>query len=225
MKIDFHSHTNYSFDAWNSISDIVRNAIKANLGAIAITDHGEFEGAKKASEYVKAHDLRLAIIPGMEILTEYGEILGLFLTEKISSKVFAESADEIHSQGGFVVIPHPFDFMRGSACNPEKLPKGLLSQADGIEAFNARCTLPSMNKKAGEFALQNKINLTTAGSDAHFPFEIGAAWGEIPDGVEIDIALRKGLVAPKGKHTIPFVHGTTTWLKLARKAGMLRPKI
>lgn len=204
---------------------LVRNAHNAGLGAIAVTDHGQFAGAKKASEYAKAHQVPIEIIPGMEINTEFGEILGLFLNESVVPKTFAECCDEIHSQGGFVVIPHPFDSLRGSACNPEKLPKDHLSQIDGIETFNARCTLPSSNKKAAAFALQNKIRLTTAGSDAHFPFEIGAAYGEIPEGMEIDIAMRKGLVKPKGKHTLPFVHGPTTMLKLARKAGMLRPKI
>jgi predicted metal-dependent phosphoesterase TrpH len=225
MKVDFHLHSNHSFDAWSSVRDIARHAHKAGLGAVALTDHGEFSGCGALAEYSNAHNLDLTIIPGMEIDTEFGEVLGLFLTEKIGSKVFAEACDEIHSQGGFAVIPHPFDSMRGHALNPENLSGQELSQVDGIETFNARCSLPSMNKKAVEFALTHGIKLTTAGSDAHFPFEIGAAYGEIPDGMGIDIAMRKGLVVPHGHHTPPLVHGPTSMLKFARKAGILRPKI
>ncbi len=224
MKIDFHLHSNHSFDAWTPVRTVVQYAIRAGLGGFALTDHNAISGWPGAQEFIREKKLALSFVPGCEAMTEYGEVLGLFLTEKIASKNFAEVCDKIHEQGGFAVIPHPFDPLRRSACNPEKLPPELLRHVDGIEAFNARA-LPPFNSKAQNFARSRQFKLTTGGSDAHFPFEIGAAWGEIPDGVEPAIALRKGLVTPAGRHTIPLVHGPTTALKLARKAGVLRPKI
>lgn len=225
MKIDFHTHSHFSFDAWSPVPELLKSAVKKGMGGIALTDHGTAAGWKAAQSHISEKKLPLIFIPSCEFGTEFGELIGFCLTDQIKTKNFAELCDEIHSQGGFAVIPHPFDSLRGSACNPLKLPKGLLRLVDGIETFNARCTLPSSNKKAAEFAAANKITLTTAGSDAHFPFEIGTAWGEIPDGMEPAIALRKSLVAPMGRHSFPGVHGATTMLKLARKAGMLRPKI
>jgi len=225
MKVDFHSHSHYSFDAWSPIPELMKSAAKKGLGGIALTDHGTAAGWKAAKSYISEKKLPLFLIPSCEFDTEFGELIGFCLTEPIRARNFAELCDEIHSQGGFAVIPHPFDSLRGSACNPEKLPKGMLRFVDGIEVFNARCTLPSSNKKAAEFAKANKFTLQTAGSDSHFPFEVGAAWGEIPDGMEVEIALRKSLVSPMGRHSFAGVHGATTMLKLARKAGLLRPKI
>lgn len=223
MRIDFHTHSHYSHDSWNSIPALLRKASSMALGAIALTDHGTMEGCQKASEYSLRHKMGIEVIPGCEFLTDRGELMGLFLTEMIRAKEFGEVCDQIHEQGGFAIIPHPFDPLRGSACNPEKLPPALLRQVDGIEVFNARCSLRSSNQKALAFA-EGRFPITTAGSDAHFPFEVGRAWGEIPDGVGIDIAMRKGLIAPMGKYSSPAVHGLTTTLKLARKAGIFKPR-
>jgi predicted metal-dependent phosphoesterase TrpH len=111
------------------------------------------------------------VIVGCELNTTHGEIIGLFLTEEIKSKDINEAIEEIHSQGGLVIIPHPFDKFRKSSIRDID---DYVKKIDAIEAFNARCILNNSNREALEYAKEHKIPVT-AGSDAHFTSEIGLA--------------------------------------------------
>ena len=53
-------------------------------------------------------------LPGMEIKTNIGEIIGLFINEEIHTqdKDFFKIVEKIKENNGLVVIPHPFDFLR-----------------------------------------------------------------------------------------------------------------
>jgi predicted metal-dependent phosphoesterase TrpH len=57
----------------------------------------------------------LLVIVGSEIMTEKGEVIGLFLNEEIPTRSFLEVVDSIKSQEGIVAVPHPFDRMRKSS--------------------------------------------------------------------------------------------------------------
>ena len=75
------------------------------LDGIAVTDHNTIRGGVETE---KSNKSQLEIIIGSEIKTEYGDIIGLFLNEEIKSTTFWEVIDEINSQSGLVVLPHPF---------------------------------------------------------------------------------------------------------------------
>ena len=82
VKIDLHIHTNYS-DGMLSPEQIVDTAIGCGLDVIALTDHDNVLSHNIATDYIKNNDLKLEIIPGVEINTIYKgwevHILGYFM--------------------------------------------------------------------------------------------------------------------------------------------------
>lgn len=164
-----HVHSKYSLKCGTlEPEDIIKHAVKKGLNGIAVTDHNTIKGGLEA----KKHETELfKVIVGCELNTTHGEIIGLFLTEEIKSKEINEAIEEIHSQGGLVIIPHPFDKFRKSSIGDLD---GYVKKIDAIEAFNARCILDNSNKEALEYAKKHKIPVT-AGSDAHYASEIGLA--------------------------------------------------
>ncbi len=172
MKIDLHIHTNFSWDAFSSPKEVVDAAIEKEIDCICITDHGEIKGATEAMKY--GFDKNILVIPGIEILSLEGDILGINVKKIIPDfRPPEETIQEIKKQGGMAVIPHPFWPLSNLKNNRE----ALLS-ADAIEVLNADM-FRFTNKKA--LAFSKKYNLAfTAGSDAHRVKFIGRAYLEIP---------------------------------------------
>jgi len=142
---------------------------------IAVTDHNSIEGAKRLAKFGK-----LKVIIGEEINTLVGEVIGLFLKEKISPYMsFKATIKEIKAQNGLVMVPHPFDPFRRKRLNPHVLFKWI-NNIDIIEVFNSRCFFKKSNEFAKKIAAKfNKLQIS--GSDAHFPFEIGKSITYIED--------------------------------------------
>jgi len=173
MKCDFHIHSSYSFDSNASPKEIVDKAIQEGIDCIAITDHGEIEGAFEAIEYAKGKPI--LIIPGIEIKSKEGDILGLNIKEKIPDKLSAkETIQKIKEQGGFVVIPHPF----GLFCKFKGNLKELIKEIDALEVLNAS-VFGRGNEIAQKFAKENNLPFTV-GSDSHSLSLIGKCYLEIP---------------------------------------------
>jgi len=152
---------------------MVKAALQKGIDCVAICDHGEIRGALEALEF--ATNLPILIIPGIEIKSKEGDILGLNLKSIISNGLSAEKTiEEIKRVGGKAIIPHPFGFncaFRGDL-------KKIMNIIDGIEVLNASL-FGSGNKKA--LALAEKYRLPmSAGSDAHSPAFVGRAYVEIP---------------------------------------------
>ena len=166
MKFDLHIHSKYSYDSCMDIEKILEIAKKKGLSGISITDHNTIKGSLKAMETAKKKG-GLLVIPGIEITTNYGDIIGLFINEEIKSRNALEVIDIIKSQGGIASLAHPFK--RNKAIDEE-----LLLKIDAIEVFNSRCSR-KVNQKAEELFRNSNIGIT-AGSDAHFYFEIGRGW-------------------------------------------------
>ncbi len=164
MKIDLHVHTEFSKDSNTPLRRVVREAERKELDGIAVTDHDTVEGFKR----IKDMDHDLHIIPGIEITTDEGELLGLFVEKEIKKRCAEEVVDEVHRRGGLVIVPHPFDPFRGF-----KSWKQL--DFDGIETFNSRNLLGAMNRKAENYAEEVGC-MRSAGSDAHTAWEIGKAY-------------------------------------------------
>jgi len=173
MNCDFHIHTGYSFDSNSSPKEIVDKAIKEGIDCLGITDHGEVKGALEAMEYAKGKPI--LIIPGIEVKSKEGDILGLNVKEKIPNGLSAkETIKRIKERGGFVVIPHPF----GLFCKFRGNLKELIKEIDAIEILNASI-FGNGNEIAKKFAKENNLPFTV-GTDSHFPNFIGKCYLEIP---------------------------------------------
>jgi predicted metal-dependent phosphoesterase TrpH len=173
MKCDLHVHTGYSFDSNSSPKEIVDKAIKEGIECLAITDHGEVKGALEVMEYAKGKPI--LIIPGIEVKSKEGDVLGLNVKEKIPNGLSAkETIRKIKEQGGFVIIPHPF----GLFCKFRGNLKELIKEIDAIEILNASI-FGNGNEIAKKFAKENNLPFTV-GTDSHFPNFIGKCYLEIP---------------------------------------------
>ncbi len=82
MKLDLHIHTTYS-DGMLNPEQIVDTALDCGLDCIALTDHDNVLSHKIATDYIKKNNLKLEVIPGVEINTIYKgwevHILGYFM--------------------------------------------------------------------------------------------------------------------------------------------------
>lgn len=203
MKYDLHMHSKYSPDSTISPKEMVKIAIKKGFDGIAITDHNTIKGGIKAKEYETEN---FKIIVGSEIMTNRGEVIGLFLKEEIEKyKDFHDVVTQIKDQNGIVIIPHPFDRLRRGSLLPtyDNL-KEDIKFIDCIEVFNSRCLLKRYNEKALEFGKRHGI-INTAGSDTHFANEIGNA-GVITDNEDLREAFKKGQLKIFGNKTMIMNH-------------------
>jgi predicted metal-dependent phosphoesterase TrpH len=212
LKADLHVHTEYSLDCGTPLEKIVGRCIEKGINCVAISDHGTAEGALKLKETAP-----FTIIVSEEILTQHGEIMGMFLEKTIPSGLsVAETISRIKAQGGLVSIPHPFDIFRQSALRNHILEE-IADQIDIIEVFNSRSLPPQQTAKARTFASKHGI-IQGAGSDAHTLREIGNAYVEMPEFKGKDDflkALAKGIIY--GHTTNPFIHFASIWNKLKKR--------
>lgn len=210
MKIDFHVHSIYSADSMTRLEDLYKKSKRTGI-VIALTDHNTIKGNKKMREITKD------FIPGEEVLTAQGDVIGLYIEEEIPRGIDGyEAIDRIREQGGIVYLPHMFDTTRKEAAE-------LGEEADIIEVMNGRA-FETYNKKAFEFAEKNK-KLKAAGSDAHFLFEFGRVYTEVE---EFDLENPKELLKALKKakiigHENPFVRPATSILKTLKK--VFKPKL
>ncbi len=176
VRVDCHSHTMWSGDCTTTPEELVAAVEAAAIDVLCITDHNAVAGAVKLAD-----ELPCRVIVGEELRVGSGEIIGLFLTERLPGGIgLLEAASRIRDQGGLVYIPHPFDPMR-NCLKPDDIDllvaEGLV---DGIEGRNSKTSLESLNRKAVEYGAENGL-FVGAGSDAHVPDAVGAAYVEMPD--------------------------------------------
>jgi predicted metal-dependent phosphoesterase TrpH len=179
IKIDLHIHTNCSPGARISVASLLKAARENGLDAIGICDRDIMSAVREA----KKNAGRIMIIPGMEITCRQGfHIIGLFLEESVASTDIFQALDEIHAQGGLVMLPHPFRPATGllharykaKALSGEET-GAILRKIDIIEAVNYRCSLES-NWETDKY-LHSYPNIPqVAVSDAYCPDEIGKAF-------------------------------------------------
>ncbi|CAG0997507.1 hypothetical protein METP2_03024 [Methanosarcinales archaeon] len=136
---DIHTHTRcsgfgkYSFLHFpESVTDPVKAveaARRKKLDVLCITDHNTIQGAIIA----KKHAENIDVVIGEEISSADGEILALFIQEKIKPMLDAPlTIDLIHDRGGVAVAAHPFS----PQCH--SLGKKICHlKLDGVEVFNA----------------------------------------------------------------------------------------
>jgi len=153
------------------LEQLIKLCEKRNITCIALTDHNEIAGAVALAKIAPAW---LKVIVGEEVASREGDVIGLFLKEKIPARLpLEETIAAIRAQGGVVLLPHPTDRIRHEAVGAEVAEK-VAKDIDFIETFNARTVLRGDNQSAKEIAEKNDIP-QFVGSDAHTPSEYGHA--------------------------------------------------
>ncbi len=218
IEIDLHMHTDHSPDCATPVEVLLETARDRGLGAIAITDHNEVSGALEARR-IAAGMGDLKVIVGEEVKTaEQGEVIGLFLEEKIPrGMTMAETIAAIRGQGGLVYVPHPFDRFH-SVPDYEHLLE-IVEEIDVLEVFNPRVALTAFNEEARRFAEKYRI-VPGAGSDSHVAQGLGSVRVRVHDfdgPGEFLEAMRDADITRKHKNLI-YVQA----LKLLQTTG--RPK-
>jgi predicted metal-dependent phosphoesterase TrpH len=218
IEVDLHMHTDHSPDCATPVEVLLETARDRGLDAIAITDHNEVSGALEARE-IAAEMGDIKVIVAEEVKTaEQGEVIGLFLEEKIPrGMTMAETIAEIRRQGGLVYVPHPFDRFH-SVPDYEHLLE-IVEEVDILEVFNPRVALTAFNEEAERFARKYRI-VPGAGSDSHVAQGLGSVRVRIHDfdGPEEFLeAMRDADITRKHKNLV-YVQA----LKLLQTTG--RPK-
>lgn len=203
-KADTHVHTYYSgvsnykalrFPESVTTPESQVDAARANgMGVVCITDHDAIEGAFRAQE----HGRRLGdidVVAGEEVMTDAGEIVGIWLNEWIPPRLSPEeTVDIIHGQGGLAIAPHPFSFYVDGLKDRVKDLK-----LDGIEVINGGHVDRFTNTMAQRCFFENPGRWAAIGaSDGHSNYTVGYTWTEFEGRGEAD--LRKAILA---KSTIP----------------------
>ena len=216
---DLHTHTRFSKDCLSEPDEVIAAAVKKRLSAMAITDHDEVDGAFEAARLAKEKNLPLQVIVGEEVGTDKGDLLVYFLKRRIAPGTLARVLSEVNEQKAVCCAAHPYDAKRNGIALG-KLPAAELARIDAIEALNARATFASFNDSALLFAQRNRKPVL-AGSDAHHPSEIGAAFVEF-EGVG-KLNAKNILTAKRelrGKLSSPLVHAYSRYAVLRKRLGL-----
>ena len=211
LKIDLHVHTNCSPDSLITPEELVFHAKKRGLDGVAVVDHERFDGALKIAKMTD-----LLIIPGMEIESLDGHIVGLNIREIVPKKLSAdETIDEIHEAGGIAVACHPVAFFKGG------VGKHTNSKFDAVEVINSSA-IPFKYSMKHSQALASRLGVgRVAGSDAHYAPEIGYAYTVVNAELETEkiiSAIRKGSCQPFGR-AIPLT------MRLKKEVLTLRRRV
>jgi predicted metal-dependent phosphoesterase TrpH len=182
-KFLFHIHTEKSHDALIKIDELLDFVIKNKIDYFCVTDHHTFEACeiiekKLKSEKYEKYKGKINLVKGVEIKTEYGDVIPCFIENQIKTRKFLEVVKETKKQKGLLIIPHPYHMHKNIM--------ELIRHADGIEVYNS--SLPKYkNKKACQLASENPQLMQVAGVDAHLKSELGTALNEIKISRKIEI--------------------------------------
>lgn len=202
-RYDLHIHTHYSRCSDLKPKKLLKKAKEKGLDGIAVTDHNTIKGALETKRLNK--DKNFEVIIGEEIMTDKGEVLGLYLKEEIKPGKFKKVVKDIKKQKGIAVIAHPFAVgIRKKADNKS------FNKVDAIEGFNARSLFNFENTKAQIKAKELKLPIT-AGSDSHFSSEVGKAYTKFDGNLKKAIKNKKTNI--KGNNSFSLIYRLRSSLK------------
>jgi len=177
-----------------TLPEIVDRAKAAGLQGAAVCDHDRvLEDAPDFPGFL--------LIPGVEVSTEYGHLLGLFVTGPVETKEFRQAVGAIHKQGGLAVLAHPFEH----SADPKRI-EPIAALLDGVEVWNARANrkISNANALAEDFARACGLR-RFGGSDAHVPQEVGngvtSVEAESPALAAVKAALLEGKTSVSGRNS------------------------
>lgn len=173
-KVDLHTHSVSSHDGGITAAQY-KQAIRSKvIDVVAITDHNSISFAQALKQ-----ELGPSIIVGEEIMTSGGEIIGLFLSQRVPAGLTPrQTIKHIKDQGGFVYIPHPFETVR-KGLHPVILDE-IIDFVDIIEICNGRAFFQNKSQQAVVWGRVNN-KLGAASSDAHGVRGLGTTYTSTPE--------------------------------------------
>ncbi len=212
---DLHTHTIHSKDGLTPPRTLFTLMKKHDLRGIAVTEHYRPSFTKPI---IRGNRF---LIPGCEYKSkDYGELIGLFVTEPVENRTFEEIAEDLHDQNAITILPHPRDPLRKHTAMRRGLPDSLIvKHVDLIEGFNSRCVIPIFNNWAQRLARRLGKPMT-AGSDGHSFLEIGHGKTWLWDIETIDDiyeALKAGRTRITGVPSFPLWQVPTMLWQRVRK--------
>jgi len=191
---DLHIHSIHSHDGTGSISAILKYvADQTRLDVIAITDHDTVSGIAEALRLAPSYGIE--VVPGCEISTANGHLLGLFITESVPAGLsLEETLRRVGSLGGLCIAPHPeargtsslsWSLIRKTLSNPE-LSRILV----GVEAFNGGLVYTRSNLSAAR-EMEDLDTSRIGNSDSHILQTLGEGSTEFLGSTAAD--LRRAL--------------------------------
>ncbi len=174
FKVDLHTHSIASPDGGITAEQYHHLLEKGVLDCIAVTDHNRIDFATRLHE-----QLGDRIIVGEEIMTNAGEIVGLFLQEPIQPGLAPlDTVRHIKDQGGLVYIPHPFETFR-KGLHPAVM-EDIIDFIDIVEVCNGRAFAQN---RSSQTVVWTKLNhkIGAASSDAHGQRGIGRTYTRLSD--------------------------------------------
>lgn len=174
FKVDLHTHSSASPDGGISFDQYQKALATGLLDVIAVTDHNSIEAALALRERLGEQ-----IIVGEEIMTSHGEIVGLYLQERVAAGLSPhDTVKAIKDQGGIVYIPHPFETVR-KGMGPQTL-ETIADFIDIVEVCNGRAFLQNRSAQAVVWARLNAKD-SAASSDAHGYKGLGKTYSDLPE--------------------------------------------
>ena len=145
LTVELHCHSALSYDGRDAVELLLEQAAAVGLDALSVTDHDEIEASLQAAEL--ASEYGLVGIPGLEVSSAAGHVLGLGISEQVPPGLpFAETLDRIRAQGGIAIVPHPFQSSRHGVAT--ELRHDELAKADALEIYNSRLFTGPANRRA-----------------------------------------------------------------------------
>ncbi len=193
-KADLHIHTSYSYDSSCAVSAVLKWAAnRTDLNVIAITDHDVFGGALEAMQMAPKYGIE--VIPGCEITTQDGHLLGLYLKQPVpAGRPLRETVLRVGEQNGLCIAAHPTAFLAHGLTR-----KAILAAIEapdvrralvGIETWNTGVFYQGSNQAAQR--INAEASLASVGSsDSHVVWTVGFGYTEFAGRSAVD--LRRAL--------------------------------
>ena len=196
-RFDLHIHSERSPDGRMSLDEIVSCARARGLQGVAVCDHD-----RALTETWDAPDFLL--IPGVELSTDQGHLLGLFVTEQIEARELGAAIDAVHACGGLAVMAHPFE----RSSDAQRL-DAYLDRLDGIEVWNGRADRKNPQANAMAAVIQP---LMTGGQTPWMLYFCGAALALVLTSIGVPaLAFALGMFIPMELNAPLVVGGLVAW--------------
>lgn len=224
LKVDFHVHSNLSYDGSMSLDQIAKAAKLAGLDAVCISDHNSC-----ALDKITEKD-GVILLPGCEISSSKEHIVAMLYDAKPDIEALRKNGipspkdviDEIRKCGGVAVIAHPYSHTDKEKWNGSGL------CPDAVEQYNARAWMKCLkaNELAAEYAKSVGVPCI-GGSDAHLAEEIGNAYTLVDcnDASEIKEALLSGKTKAVLKQNTKRIYKGRSQIIRSKKQGGIKRRL